>query len=169
MITYAQSLMLVCLALPGAVGCTTKEASPVVTQSEEISSTIGSAHENAAILDPVDLIGARPFEASISGSPKQITLSGGGTAVSFDGVDDGIFLETNPLEGLSSFTIEIVFRADADGTHEQRFFHIGEVKTDRMLLELRMLESGEWYLDSFLRSGNSLLSADRSGSVASPK
>ncbi len=78
-----------------------------------------------------------------------------GKAVQFDGVDDGIFLDSNPLTGASQFTIEIIFRPDSGGNKEQRFLHIGEVQGNRVLIETRLTEDNRWFLDTFIKSGES--------------
>jgi hypothetical protein len=76
-----------------------------------------------------------------------------GKAVEFNGSTDGIFLESMPLAGLEQFTVEAIFRLDSGGNFEQRFFHCGEVKGDRVLLETRSTQSG-WYFDAFIKSGD---------------
>eukprot|EP01052_Picozoa_sp_SAG31_P071033 SAG31_NODE_29925_length_388_cov_0.709343_2_plen_45_part_01 len=37
-------------------------------------------------------------------------------------VGDGLLIEHNPAEGLTTFTAEVVFKPAADGPQEQRFF-----------------------------------------------
>lgn len=76
-----------------------------------------------------------------------------GRAVQFDGVDDGIFLNINPLAGAQVFTVEIIFRPDSGGNTEQRFLHIGEVHGNRVLIETRLTEDNKWFLDTFIKSG----------------
>jgi hypothetical protein len=83
-----------------------------------------------------------------SGNPSLIETPFG-QVVCFDGIDDGIWANTNPLEGLNSFTIEILLRIDEGGNFEQRYLHIGEVNGPRVLMELRATEK-DWYLDTFL-------------------
>jgi hypothetical protein len=90
----------------------------------------------------------------ISGSPALVD-SPYGKAVWFDGIDDGYFLENNPLNGLSCFTIEAIICPDADGPFEQRFLHIGGTDSDRLLLELRLTPENNWYLDTFILCGES--------------
>jgi hypothetical protein len=90
----------------------------------------------------------------ISGSPKPAE-SPYGNAVWFDGIDDGYFLESNPLKGLSSFTIEAIICPDTNGKFEQRFLHIGGTDSDRLLLELRLTPENKWYLDTFILCGES--------------
>ena len=91
---------------------------------------------------------------SISGKPK-IVKSPYGDAISFNGKDDGFFLEENPLKGLLSFTIEALIRQDGDGPEEQRFLHIGGADSDRLLLETRTTKENKWYLDTFILCGES--------------
>jgi hypothetical protein len=91
---------------------------------------------------------------SVSGKPK-IIKSPYGDAIGFNGTDDGFFLEENPLNGLSVFTIEAIIRQDADGPEEQRFLHIGGTDSDRLLLETRTTKEKNWYLDTFILCGES--------------
>lgn len=91
---------------------------------------------------------------SLSGKPKVIK-SPYGDAIWFDGEKDGIFLEANPIKGLDSFTIEVLFCPDLNGPEEQRFLHIGEIDGDRLLIETRSTKDGKWYLDTFILSGES--------------
>jgi hypothetical protein len=90
---------------------------------------------------------------SISGNPK-ITDSPYGKAIWFDGTNDGFFLPDNPLKGLTSFTVETLISPDANGPVEQRFLHIGETDSDRLLVETR-INANQWYLDTFILSGES--------------
>ncbi|HKK19396.1 MAG TPA: LamG domain-containing protein, partial [Opitutales bacterium] len=76
--------------------------------------------------------------------------------VLFDGEDDAIFVEENPLAGLDRFTVEVIFRPDPGGSAEPRFLHIGAVSKDRMMLETRNAD-GRWALDSFFRHGEDYL------------
>jgi hypothetical protein len=88
------------------------------------------------------------------GDPRTVD-SPYGKAVHFDGVKDGLFLETNPLENLSRFTVEILFQPDGKAPHEQRFLHMGDARAERLLLETRVTDDDQWCLDAFLRSGDS--------------
>jgi len=88
------------------------------------------------------------------GHPKVITTPAG-KAVQFGGADDALYLKVHPLAGAATFTWEVIFRPDAGGAAEQRFFHFqqdGGVET-RMLFEIRVID-GKWCLDSFAASGN---------------
>ena len=87
------------------------------------------------------------------GMPRVIGTTEG-KAIEFDGVEDGILIDGYPLEGAETFTIEVIFRPDADGLTEQRFFHLQEDGSDnRLLIETRLTGDGTWYLDTYMRSG----------------
>jgi hypothetical protein len=100
--------------------------------------------------DRIDKIGGHPVKAE--GNPRVIDTPQG-KAVEFNGKNDALFLEVHPLAGAESFTWEVIFRPDADGAKEQRFFHMQEEGTaNRLLFETRLVD-GSWYLDSFAQSG----------------
>ncbi|MGP8248160.1 MAG: FG-GAP-like repeat-containing protein [Bryobacteraceae bacterium] len=76
-----------------------------------------------------------------------------GKAVLFNGVDDALQVDVHPLAGAETFTWEVIFRPDAGGGPEQRFFHLqerdpktGRDTATRMLFELRVID-GRWCLD----------------------
>jgi lysophospholipase L1-like esterase len=113
-----------------------------------------SPKASAWTIDSLDQIGRQP--AVKVGSP-QVIETANGKAVLFDGVDDGLIVNTNPIAGAAAFTIEAVFRPDAGGTFEQRWFHIQEEAIDnRVLLEIR-LTGDQWFLDTFIKSGENKL------------
>jgi hypothetical protein len=103
-------------------------------------------------IDNLVKIGGNAVE--VLGNP-QIVKTERGKAILFDGVDDGIFIKQNPLEGFKEFTVEAVFRPDAGGGKEQRWLHIEDTENteSRALLETRLLEN-EWFLDTFIKSGD---------------
>jgi len=89
---------------------------------------------------------------TVEGQPRVISTPAG-KAVQFSGKDDALFLDVHPLAGAATFTWEVIFRPDAGGATEQRFFHFQENGTDtRMLFEIRVI-NGSWCLDSFALSG----------------
>ena len=106
-------------------------------------------------LDNLKKIGGHTVE--ILGHPKIIDTDRG-KAIEFDGVDDGIFIETNPLAGAKAFTIEAWFRPDADGPAEQRWLHVEDLENveSRAMLETRVSKD-LWFLDTFLKSGENRL------------
>lgn len=88
---------------------------------------------------------------TISGNPKLVD-SPFGKAVSFNGIEDAIFLNKIPLKNAESFTVEMIFNpSKINAPFEQRIVHIGEVFKDRMLLEIRVVENN-WYFDGFVAS-----------------
>jgi hypothetical protein len=103
-------------------------------------------------IDNLKKIGGNSVE--VLGNP-QIIKTERGKAVLFDGVDDAIFINQNPLAGAQSFTVEAVFRPAADGAKEQRWLHIEDTENteSRALLETRLV-GNEWFLDTFLKSGD---------------
>lgn len=106
-------------------------------------------------LDNLKKIGGHKVE--FIGQPEVVKTEGG-KAIEFDGVDDGIFIETNPLAGAKAFTIEAWFRPDADGPAEQRWLHVEDLENveSRAMLETRVSKD-LWFLDTFLKSGDNRL------------
>lgn len=85
------------------------------------------------------------------GNPETVKCKYG-NAISFNGTSDGILLDSMPLKDLDEFTIEIIFEPKSGGGFEQRYLHLGEVQSDRVLLELRATPT-HWYADSFIKVG----------------
>ena len=101
-------------------------------------------------IDNIDRISGHAV--TVLGHPKVVPAAGG-KAVEFNGVDDALFLDMNPLTGAETWTWEVVFRPDLGGAPEQRFFHFQENGTDnRMLFEIRVI-GNQWCLDSFAKGG----------------
>jgi hypothetical protein len=97
-------------------------------------------------------IGGQPV--TVIGGPLLIDVPGG-KAVLFDGIDDGLVVNANPIAGARAFTLEAIFRPDATGAKEQRWFHIQQDKSEnRVLLETRLV-GDQWFLDTYIRSGES--------------
>src|SRR5260370_23672269 len=91
-------------------------------------------------------------KVTVVGHPRVIDTPMG-KGVEVNGKDDALILDVRPLAGAETFTCEVIFRPDADGAPEQRFFHLQENGTDnRLLFEIRLTD-GRWYLDSFAKSG----------------
>ncbi|WP_370476392.1 LamG domain-containing protein [Tamlana flava] len=103
------------------------------------------------VWDLAKLVQDKPNTSEINGNPK-IVESPFGKAVSFNGSDDAVFLDENPLISFEEFTVEMIFNPAMDGDFEQRIVHMGEVSGDRMLLEIRAVD-GFWYFDGFVASG----------------
>lgn len=103
-------------------------------------------------IDNLKKIGGQKVD--VLGDPK-VVKTDKGKAIAFDGVDDGIFINTDPLAGATQFTVEAVFRPDAGGGAEQRWLHIEDTENveSRALLEIRLI-GNEWFLDTFIKSGD---------------
>jgi hypothetical protein len=103
-------------------------------------------------LDNTESVGGhRP---RVLGAPQIASAAAGGPALQFNGKNDGLILPVNPLRGFSKFTIEILFRPDADGPRAQRFVHIQDERDSRIMIETRLISGQSWCLDTFLHSGD---------------
>lgn len=101
-------------------------------------------------IDNLQEIGGMP--TTILGHP-QVIDAGGTKAVQFNGEGDALLVGTNPVAGWHAFTEEAIFRPEAGGQPQERWLHIQEATGDnRVLLELR-IAGDEWFLDSFIKSG----------------
>jgi hypothetical protein len=110
-----------------------------------------SDHEIVWKIDNLKRIGGH--EVRTVGEPRVVDVADG-KAVEFDGLDDAMFLDVHPLAGAKQFTVEIIFRPDAAGPPEQRFFHMQENDSDdRVMFETRLTGDGQWFLDTFIKSG----------------
>ncbi|GGK85465.1 laminin G Domain protein [Rufibacter glacialis] len=104
-------------------------------------------------------VGGHP--TTVLGEPKVIQGKGGARVVSFDGVDDGLLVDHNPIAGAEEFSIEVVFKPHAAWPNnvEQRFLHLEDPATRqrRILLELRLNNRNQWYADFFMSTDNGSL------------
>ncbi len=92
------------------------------------------------------------FSTVAAGAPKIIETDKG-KAVEFDGIGDGLIVDSLPLAGAEKFTLEIIFRPDANGPAAQRFLHLQETGSEsRILIETRMPDSQNWYLDTYIKT-----------------
>jgi len=96
------------------------------------------------------------FPVIKSDSPQVIDSDEYGRVVWFDGIDDGLLVESNPLEGATNFTVEVIFKPDSSwpANEEQRFIHIQDPANNdrRILIELRLTDDHQWYLDTYIKS-----------------
>ena len=81
--------------------------------------------------------------------------------VEFDGNDDGLLVNANPIAGMEEFTIEVDLNpySGFPENREQRFLHIQDPNNEnrRILIELRLNDRDEWYGDWFIKSENESL------------
>jgi hypothetical protein len=88
-------------------------------------------------------------QTEVLGSPRAIAVDGR-PAFCFNGTSDGVIVSNNPIAGWPQFTIEALMKPDANGGEEQRFFHIEDERSTRMLFETRLTPEHKWALDTFL-------------------
>ncbi len=104
-------------------------------------------------IDSANKIGEKVV--TVSGNPKVILVEDG-NSLEFDGVDDGLLIDQNPLAGMQEFTIEVDCKPYRGGSEnrEQRFLHIQDPENEdrRILLELRLNDRDEWYGDWFIKT-----------------
>lgn len=128
---------------------------PSVAAAQVNSTASNTPQSEIWNFDQIDNLGGHP--TTVLGHPHVIG-SPYGKALEFNGVDDALFVDIHPLAGASAYTWEVIFRPDADGAPEQRFFHLqernpktGKDTGNRMLFEIRIRDGG-WCLDSFASS-----------------
>ncbi|MGI0107504.1 LamG domain-containing protein [Salinimicrobium sp. WS361] len=97
---------------------------------------------------------------TVHGAPK--TVEGKEKEyLEFDGRNDGLLVDANPVSGMEEFSIEVDFKPyrGFPENREQRFLHIQDPENEnrRILLELRLNDNGEWYGDWFIKSENESL------------
>jgi hypothetical protein len=98
-------------------------------------------------LDQTEKLGGHPL--TVLGAPR-VATEDGGQVVYFNGSADGLFVPVNPLAGSPAFTIEVRFKPEEGGLEAQRFFHLQDSKTWRVMIETRLNGKGGWWLDTFL-------------------
>jgi len=109
-------------------------------------------------VDNISTIGGHPV--TVFGAPlvKQFRE---GRAVEFDGIDDGLIVQGCPINGSSSFTIEIIFMpyASFPNNVEQRFLHVQNPKlgSRRALIETRLTDKNQWFVDTHIRADSTFM------------
>ncbi|MCX6236088.1 MAG: LamG domain-containing protein [Bacteroidia bacterium] len=125
---------------------------PILADGQLIKSETTSIRSNAIEWKMSELIRSKNVGNCIDGDPQLIDCKYG-KALLFNGASDGIFLDLMPLARLKQFTIEAIIKPDSGGNFEQRFFHCGEIRGNRVLMELRSVQTN-WYFDAFIKSGD---------------
>jgi hypothetical protein len=95
----------------------------------------------------------------LSGSPQIIRTRRQGSVVRFNGTNDAIFYDHDPVAGWSMFTIEMTFRPAPRGPFAQRIINLGSSRGPRITLEIRNTGTA-WYLDAFMASRGKLTLTD---------
>jgi len=90
----------------------------------------------------------------VFGDPE-IVKTDMGRAIKFDGIDDRLLVDNNPLGDTKEFTIEVIFKADPayDISNQPRFIHFqdpNDTLAKRVMIELRLTQKNEWYLDGYM-------------------
>lgn len=111
----------------------------------------------SAVWDVDNLTSVGGRKTTVLGAPAVIETDRG-EVMEFDGEKDGLIVEALPLAGAQKFTLEIIFRPDANGLRAQRFLHLQENGTeDRMLIETRLTDDNQWYLDTYIETAQGSL------------
>ena len=58
-------------------------------------------------------------------------------------------MDINPLDAQTQFTIQVLFKPEADGPGQQQFLHLDDENAGRVLMETRLGTDNRWYLHSF--------------------
>ena len=83
-----------------------------------------------------------------------------GKAIRFDGDGDLLLVDHNPIGEAKTFTVEVLFKPDAcyPENTDPRFIHIQDPEDERakrLMIELRINEQNQCYLDAFLKTDTS--------------
>lgn len=92
------------------------------------------------------------FSPVVLGNPI-VKVEGKDSALYFNGISDGLVFPEIPIEGWSTFTVEVLFKPDSDGPSAPRLIHFEDSSMNRGTLELRLTKNGQWYFDGFLKNG----------------
>lgn len=101
------------------------------------------------------------FKTVVFGNPKVVDTDSG-KAVEFNGIDEGIIVKGNPIDGSEAFTLEVEFKpfsSENPDNREQRFVHIQNPNYEdkRILIELRLNPDQKWFLDTYIKCDTSAL------------
>jgi hypothetical protein len=103
------------------------------------------------VIDNTTSIGG--FTTTVMGAPT-VTALDAGTAVCFDGNQDGLLLGTNPIQGMQRFTIEVLVFPEFTGSADTRLIQITDSNNLRLVMGMRSVASGNWHaLVTFSGSG----------------
>lgn len=100
-----------------------------------------------------DLTSIGGISVTPEGNPEIIAINAD-KAYLFDGTEDRVVINNNPLIGIDEFTFEVVFRVDKGGVAEQKFVHLQANPDIRILFELEFKNDSMWYMDNYIQSEN---------------
>lgn len=84
-----------------------------------------------------DTISINSIKPVVLESPK-IVRDLKGKSLMFDGTDDRLIMSVNPLEGLKSFTVELLFKPFVSDSVAPRMLYIQDNEGNRCTIELRI-------------------------------
>ncbi|AWB69185.1 hypothetical protein C2869_22040 (plasmid) [Saccharobesus litoralis] len=97
----------------------------------------------------------KQLNIAVEGQPLVIDTPVG-TALQFDGNDDRLVVENNPIIDAKEFTIEAIVHPNNAYplNNAPRFLHIESPENPdrRVTMEMRLNQHQEWYLDAFIKS-----------------
>ena len=105
-------------------------------------------------IDNLDKIGGH--DIVVNGNPEVVETEIG-AALKFDGDGDMILVDFNPIGEAKAFTVEVLFKPAASYPENiaPRFIHIqdpDDTNNKRLMIELRINENNQCYLDGFLHT-----------------
>jgi hypothetical protein len=114
----------------------------------------GGVHSDTWDIDSLDKIGGH--DIVVNGNPEVVETEIG-AAVKFDGDGDMILVDYNPIGVAKAFTVEVLFKPLATYPENiaPRFIHIqdpDDPDQKRLMIELRINENNQCYLDGFLHT-----------------
>lgn len=117
-----------------------------------IASETDSVYFEVWELNSLKKIGGHSVQ--VSGNP-QIVNTEYGKAMKFNGIDDKLLVDNNPIGDAKEYTVEVVFKPDPayDISNAPRFIHFqdpDDTLAKRVLIELRVTQEKEWYLDGYM-------------------
>ncbi len=105
-------------------------------------------------INNLEIIGGH--EVTVFGNPEVVSTKIG-DAVKFDGDNDRLVVDFNPLKDAKEFTVELLFKPDAryPDNIDPRLVHIQDpldADEKRLMLELRIDKNNQCYMDGFLQT-----------------
>jgi len=119
-----------------------------------LTCTKAAAQDGTVIWKITSVSQVGKYTPEVLGKPR--LSNNGHAALTFNGVNDGLIVPGNPIEGWSKFTIEFLFKPDGDGPVQPRFVHFQDKEENRGTLEIRLTPKKRWYLDAFLKNGKTI-------------